>query len=66
LSITSIAWRRVLQGDGVRAAKLLRQMKHLKRLDAQSLVDNAPPGLPVEVANANLLNAIDYETEEDD
>jgi hypothetical protein len=66
LSITGIAWRRVLQEDGIRAAQMIRTLKRLKHEEAQREVANAPPGIPVEIANANLANAAVYDDTEEE
>ncbi len=66
LSITGIAWRRVLQEDGIRAAQMIRTLKRLKHEEAQREVDNAPPGIPAEIANANLANAEAYDDTEEE
>jgi ribosomal protein L12E/L44/L45/RPP1/RPP2 len=66
LCITGIAWRQVLQEDGIRAAQMIRTLKRLKHEEAQREVANAPPGIPVEIANANLANAALYDDTEEE
>ncbi len=45
---------------------MIRTLKRLKHEEAQREVANAPPGIPVEIANANLANAALYDDTEEE